>query len=331
LDQLSPEQFEALQSVTDDPAVQARIGLGLAEEEADKFVAAVRDFVKQHAGIPSSVECLFVLTDEASATSALDPGGVRAHVAAGKCCLTVNNKLSLLSAIDGTATFVNCTLRSRGCLAARLTQGGIYWFVDGRLVKWEGPGGRSEPTFSPFIRPFSEIRAIVVEHKEQCLDGERECRYWHDKANRILSGDKHSDGTEAIFQRSLLFWLLQNVRDKLTIYCECQGFGQDKTDVTVVTLSGKNIIEVKWLGTNVGDTSYPEARINEGLVQVGEYLERKVDTPVSGLLVVYDARSRHEHETKSGYDPQKRHVHCDEPMILYLESRTPSQIAATSS
>ena len=102
------------------------------------------------------------------------------------------------------------------------------------------------------------------------------------------------------------------------------------TDVTIVTLAGEHIIEIKWLGKNASNTEYKQEQINEGLRQVGIYLNND-SRAIRGYVLLYDARTKSEHKTKSTFDPTARHQMCDEPIILFLENETPSQAAKVQS
>jgi hypothetical protein len=99
--------------------------------------------------------------------------------------------------------------------------------------------------------------------------------------------------------------------------------GQDKTDITIVTEVGSIVIEVKWLGKNENNTSYVQVRINEGMIQVADYLNRN-QRLIQGYLVIYDARCEQEHKDKSSYPGASRHQKCEEPVLYFLRSETPS-------
>ena len=106
------------------------------------------------------------------------------------------------------------------------------------------------------------------------------------------------------------------------ICAEPLGLGQDKTDIIVVTVSGRHVVEVKWLGKNERGTTYAESRIGEGLRQVKIYLDND-DKLMAGYLVVYDARSAAENTSKCQYANADLHAMCARPMIHFLESVSP--------
>jgi len=102
--------------------------------------------------------------------------------------------------------------------------------------------------------------------------------------------------------------------------------GQDKTDITIVTEVGNIVIEVKWLGQNENKTRYVQVRIHEGMVQVADYLSRNAKL-MQGYLVIYDARVDDVHQKESAYPATCRHAKCAEPVIYFLRSETPSELA----
>jgi hypothetical protein len=163
------------------------------------------------------------------------------------------------------------------------------------------------------------------DHFNHCVAREQRVQYWHEKAKRILSTGV--EGTEAIFQHSLMTWLKDNVLDQLDVYAEpAKKFGQDKTDVIVIAPSGRYLIEVKWLGKNQNNTSYGEKRINEGLLQVKIYMDNTAC--VQGFLAVYDGRSEKDHQSKSSYNKKLMHALCNPPRIFFLDSANPSAAAS---
>ncbi len=101
--------------------------------------------------------------------------------------------------------------------------------------------------------------------------------------------------------------------------------GQDKTDITIVTINGTYVVEIKWLGKNA-NTRYNEQRINEGLVQVGIYLNNDGEI-ICGHLVIYDGRSLQDHKAKSNWDSSLIHERCSSPKIIYLDTESPSKAA----
>jgi hypothetical protein len=108
------------------------------------------------------------------------------------------------------------------------------------------------------------------------------------------------------------------------VFGETLGLGQDKTDITIVSVEGSYVIEVKWMGKNKSNTEHNEERIDEGLVQIALYLENDKQL-ICGYLVIYDARSLDVHKTRCGYNESLRHGFCQTPRIIFLESETPSQ------
>src|SRR5262249_15994725 len=139
------------------------------------------------------------------------------------------------------------------------------------------------------------------------------------------------DGTEKIFHTELFWWLNTFLTDRASVYAQPSGLGQDSTDIMIITITGgSHLIEVKWLGENEHTPAYRQPQINAGLIQVKVYLE-KDNKILSGDLVIYDGRERSLHDSQSKYSKRNLHSRCNHPYILFLESQTPSQIAAKSS
>ena len=206
----------------------------------------------------------------------------------------------------------------------------MYYILKGKLIAEVNivhPGAAPQSS-SRWHRPMRDIELIVDDHmREDCLN-ERGVQYWYDKPGRILLTGR--DGTEVIFQLALFRWLSRYVYDSLDVYAEPLGLGQDKTDIIVVTVSGRHVVEVKWLGKNERGTTYAESRIGEGLRQVKIYLDND-DKLMAGYLVVYDARSAAENTSKCQYANADLHAMCARPMIHFLESVSPSVAARATS
>jgi hypothetical protein len=159
---------------------------------------------------------------------------------------------------------------------------------------------------------------------EQDVSKEKSFKYWFHKPRRVLLAIPEK--TEKIFQRALFCWLDRYVSNKVRVIAETRGFGQDPADVLVITVRGDHLVEIKWLGTNQNGHHYGQERINEGLRQVADYIERD-DRIAQAHLVVYDARDGDSHRTQSGFDPACRHAQCSDPKVIFLESEAPSQRA----
>jgi hypothetical protein len=253
---------------------------------------------------------------------------IAGHVSAGRKLIWVDKNLRIVKAQVGNATITEVskvTLRKH-TLGFVIT-GDRYWeILEGQSRDERSVVGRITPVpFKTYARPAAELNDLLTDHFHHCVAREQGVQYWHDKSKRILSTGV--DGTETIFQHSLLTWLRENVLDQVDVYAElAQQFGQDRTDVVVVATAGRYVIEVKWLGKNKNNTSWGEGRINEGLVQVRIYI---TNSPcIQGFLAVYDARPEHEHKRNSRYKKTLMHSLCAPPRIFFLDSSNPSQVAA---
>lgn len=241
----------------------------------------------------------------------------------------VDEELRLISASDGEVRMTDCvSLTDKESALGVLVTGTYAWEILRGKVTNECDVTRRRvgtPVLSKFHRPMSEFEQILSEHMENSVARQQHIRYWKDRSKRILLAGP--DGTEGIFHLDLYWWLNNYVADKLKVYAEPKGLGQDKTDIIVVTLDGSYVIEVKWLGTNENKQKYDQTRINEGLAQVKIYLDNDSEF-VCGYLVVYDGRPLTDNQTQSGWNDSLRHALCQAPKILFLDNETPS-VAAT--
>jgi hypothetical protein len=202
----------------------------------------------------------------------------------------------------------------------------VYFVTGGRVVAERDAVlvGKQPPVGISFYRPIADFDGLLRDHAKQDVAKERSFRYWANKNKRLLLAKPEK--TEKIFQRALYNWLDCYVSDKLRVIAETREFGQDPTDVLVVTVQGDYVVEVKWLGENEHGTHYEQERINEGLRQVRQYIANDPRI-VQGHVVLYDARTEEEYGTQSSHDEGCRHEFCSEPKIIYLESESPSQKA----
>lgn len=325
----SPTQLKALRTVSN----AARVGsvLKLSMKDARKLRRSAIAFVRVNRNtLNGQWFALILMPDGRTGTQTLDGKTLTAHVGAGRSVIWLDRDFRIIKAQNSRANFENIakeTLR-RGTVGY-LVAGDQYWeFVAGYIRAGGSVSGRTTlAPFKSYARPAAELNDMLTDHFDHCVARERGVRYWHNKSKRILSTGV--DGTETIFQHSLITWLHDNVLDKLDVYGEpSQQFGQDKTDVVVVAQSGRYVIEVKWLGINKNHTTWKEKRINEGLVQVNIYMTN--NPCIQGFLTVYDARSESEHKQKSRYNKSLMHAQCSLPRIFLLDSSNPSHVAAAT-
>ena len=322
----SPEQAKILEALIN-TASQASAVLGLPIATTEGFVEAVNKFVSDHKDRIGDQPFLLVLTPVVSTGSQLSIATLVGNVQKGSPIIYVNQELRFDHAVAGEATVTQCSnLTEQENRLAILVMGGFgYHLLKGKVIR-EGsftPGKTGPPVISKFHRPIEEFDAIIVEHLDTALMGGQTV-LWSDRSKRILTSEP--EGTEAIFQRSLFWWLQQYVSPKLKVIAEQSGFGQDKTDITVITQDGSRVIEVKWLGENNKGKKYDKKRIDEGLAQVKIYLDND-GTLVAGYLICYDGRSLAIHQKESGWSHSLCHTLCQPPKVLFLESEVPSVAA----
>lgn len=323
---LTLDQLLALQKVTRDTACQAATALGIPTTAVEHFLHNVGHFVKEN-GATLAAYCYVLMLDNSSVGElSLDLRTLIDHIRKDKPILYVDPELRLVRAEVGSVRLSDCSAKTseQGKLGLRIERNYCHVFLLGKLIEEVdllNPGS-SAPTASPYRRPIREFNLIVLDHKRASVDREQGFRYWADRSQRVLLVGP--DKTEKLFHHDLFQWLRLFVSDALRVFGETRGMGQDKTDITIVTQYGDHVVEVKWVGTN-GRTIYGEDQINVGLAQLNSYMEND-PLLVCGYLVVYDARSLDKHTNASQFDETLRHIRCCPPIILFLESETPSEI-----
>jgi hypothetical protein len=318
---------EALRAVIGKATTTASAVLSEDAGRLEEFLANSLEFVKASSGILTS-PYLVLLGARDRRRKVLSASTAREHMVGGRNMFHVDEGLRLLSAVVGDTSLAGCSSLTDTEKAFGLLVHGTYvhFFLQGKIIGGQDAidPGAGEPRPCSFYRPMKELLLILRDHKSQRVDRQQGFRYWHDATRRVLR--KGSNGTEHLFHYDLYWWMGQFVSDGLRVYAEPSGMGQDKTDINVVTASGNYVVEVKWLGKNEAGMEYGQARIAEGIAQIGIYLKND-GSLVCGDLVVYDGRERGEHENQSTYDAGKLHSRCRPPVIIFLEGEQPSVAA----
>jgi hypothetical protein len=323
---LLPDQLEALKQSAGNSSIVAAAGTGLDPDNIGKFVDLVKEFVKAHKTFVQNKHFSFGL-GKTSGTAKVTKALFASELSKGNTIITVDENFMFLSAQKGDIKVRGSQERSKSGLSVELLCWGTYAFylAAGVVLEEEDlSSAKSDPpTLNPWRRPVSSFAEMLEDHMQRVVRREQGIKYWKDKKKRILLNPE--EGTERIFHRSLYWWLRENVADLIRIAAETRGFGQDATDILIVTAAGSFIVEVKWLGDN-GSKKYDRVRINQGLLQVKLYLDND-KTLVWGHLVCYDGRSEQEHQKESYHDASMQHKDCEDPTVLFLENKTPSEIA----
>lgn len=326
---LSPDQLKALQPLIN-TATQASSVLQIPLDKAESFLQNVATFVRQNHQRLGDNSYILILGPSSPEKGTLDIQTVLANLRKGKPVLYVDEDLHFIEAREGDVKIADCSVRTEGEAALGIRVSGSYvWDVLKGKVTNEGDVVRPNagaPVMSKFHRPVAEFDLILKDHMDNCIAREQLVQYWKDPKNRILLTGPNGTGTELIFHRNLFWWLKNFVADRLNVYAEPKGLGQDKTDIIIVTISGLYVVEVKWLGKNEKNTTWGKKRINEGLAQVKLYLDNNSEL-VCGFLVIYDGRPLDIHQTESDYNDSLCHPLCEAPKILFLDSETPSKAA----
>lgn len=326
--ELSPEQFASLKRILSEPAAKVAALVPVAADKIETVLGKLEVLVRRHAASFGGQRLLFKYVPGAIGGRVLTDRVIADLVKAQSPIATLGEDGTLLGASTGVVTMPLAATESENgptvCLLCSAGQIGV--FAAGKVVAEIGTAPPPLVGRADWQRSWMELRESFDDHFHHCIEKEAQLRYWADRRNRVLLVGP--DKTEKLFHHSLFWWCNHFIKDALDVYGETQGMGQDKTDITIVTEVGNIVIEVKWLGRNANNTSYAQIRIHEGMIQVAEYLNRPNSRLMQGYLVIYDARSSAENQNESDYPATCRHDKCKEPMIYFLRSETPSELAS---
>lgn len=317
--------MEALSLAVDD-ATRIAIHLGMDTSVVRIFLDNAQEFAKNNLIELSDVPYALVLnTKSNSGGSPLTFNDVLSHNnKAGNAVFLVDENLHLCQKKNEVADLVNCAnLSVKWRKPMVFVQENVFaTFVNGSFAGTDVNKARVPVTVAKFERRFVHFDDLIVDHYKNWLHNEKNLKYWHDKSKRLLLGGK----TEDLFHGSLFVWLDENITDKVTIFSNPTGVGQEKTDIHVTTVDhSQHVIEVKWLGKNKSNTEYKEDSIGAGLEQVKIYLNTGDYT--DGRIVFYDGRQKDISDRERNYPPECRHPECLEPYFIFLESESPSKKA----
>lgn len=323
------DQLAALQSVLDNAAVIAAI-LGVSLEEAENLLRAAETFVRSASSSLLNRRYVLSFRMSKSGKAPITVAEVLAAISTNRPIVQISSSSAFIRSDPGDTSLTGSIARTNKTDILELVwhEGTLHYVIGGRLIHDEKIASASGPTApsQAWYKPFAQFSLMLNDHMEGAVQYEKQLRYWKEKKKRILLVGP--DGTEKLFHGSLYWWLDTFLTDKLKVYAQPLGFGQDSTDIMVISSSGGvYLIEIKWLGVNEKNTRYARTQITAGLIQVKQYLT-KDKSILEGYLVVYDARKRVQHDSDSDYDKRHLHERCREPFLLFLESETPSQIGA---
>ena len=322
---LSPEQFASLKQTLSDPSAKISALLPSLDSLVTRSVLQrLWDLVCQHTESfgDGSLLCIYSPTQAGGTT--LDSSRVTQLIKSETLQVKIGDSTNVVSANVGTASLMEASSESgkQSTFCVLCSSGKLVVFAREKLIaeirtELHGPGENAK-----WHRSWKEMPLAMNEHFENCIQSEKQVRIWKNRRQRILLAGP--DGTEMLFHQSLFWWFTHFLRDAIDVYGETNALGQDKTDITIVTVIGKIVIEVKWLGKNEKGSSFAEIRIGEGMYQVKNYLDRDGGL-MKGYLVIYDARSRDKHENESDYPSDAKHDRAERPQIFFLRSETPSE------
>jgi len=330
MDNLLPDQIRVLSEVLQSDEILISAHLQMAREEIRAWLNSCDLLVRTHASALSGKHYTLALERVTSGTTACSLSHLLSAINDQPAIISLDLDGKWVSSSPGSPTISASMQRTKLSGGLELLVHGtyIYLILSGNLIAERDliDEAKLPPAGISFYRPTKQLRELIRDHAGQEITRETGVKYWADKQKRILLASPET--TEKIFQRSLISWLRHYVVDKLRIYSETRGFGQDATDITVMTGHGDYVVEVKWMGENEHGTSYGCAQISIGVNQIGQYLDNDPRL-ISGTVVVYDGRSSVD-STEPLPDRNNMHVRCEMPEIVWLESQTPSQVAAAS-
>lgn len=325
---LNPTQQAVLQDLLSDPATIAANLTGASVDALASILATAEALITTAQALVNDIPFALQLDLHRDGTTELTPQVIVTETRNGRTHLLVDRQLRLIESSVDSAKLIDAQRRTADTQAVEIICHGSYSYclVGGRIVRERSLVSTSSqaPVVNSWRRPMTEFDEVLGDHFREMIRNERLVRYWSNKPTRELLSDP--DGTERIFHTALFWWLDHFIADKIRVYAEPRGFGQDATDIIAVTFSGDYVIEVKWLGRNDKGTSYEQPRIDEGLRQVKIYLESDPRF-VAGYVVFYDGRAADKHMNDSAFDPASRHDNCPPPKFVFLESEPPSQVA----
>jgi hypothetical protein len=323
---LAPEQFASLKKVLSKPSAKASAALGVPTRHIETFLHNLETMARRGQLVLGQEKILVAYRPNKTGGKTFDGAAVTSSLKAGNAVFALGSDETIVETKKGAVTLLAATNKSdkEGSLCVVCGAGQLWIFTAGKLIAEIGDAPPPIAGRADWRRSWRELLKSFDEHFEHCVDSEKGFRYWHDRKKRVLLVGP--DRTEKLFHHSLFWWCNNFIIDAIDVHGEANAMGQDKTDITIVTEIGSIVIEVKWMGKNAKNTRYAQVRIKEGMIQVADYLNRNKRL-MQGFLVIYDARDDQAHSTKSTYPKKFRHTRCEPPVIYFLRSETPSEMA----
>jgi hypothetical protein len=204
----------------------------------------------------------------------------------------------------------------------------VHLFMNGRAIYYIANIMQSSRVGvdTPEKLPAREYRKLIENHHNRHVYKEKgSFKYWQNKTRRILICNP-----EIQFNKNLYSYLDLNVADGHVDRGATISGSEDSTDIRIITYGDGDmyIMEIKCLGrTKLSLSEKSDVWANEGLIQLGIYLNDEKDSKI-GVLVLYDGRKEskdiiwnHEIEWHPKIDR--------DPMVFFLESESASVKART--
>lgn len=173
----------------------------------------------------------------------------------------------------------------------------LEFYADGRCIKEiDILNPRSSPRQpTKLSRLAKDFPLIILDHYQKHVKYAQATEHWNDRDKRILRCAPQK--TEFIFHKDLWNWLEDHKTDFI-VFGEVNKLSPDRTDIELITIKGakRYILEIKWLGKNANNTEYKEDRIEQGIKQIKQYLQRDRQTLIAAL-VIYNGRAEGEYQS----------------------------------
>ena len=269
--------------------------------EMKKGIQNLIDFLKRNGSVIGENRFGIKLLDQPGGAELEDQLSVSAitdAISEGNNLITVNS--------DGYIVYPNSFIELSNESIGDASEGDVIALVDsGRYLELYASGRCIKeidvlnPMSNPrqptkFSRLAKDFPLIILDHYEKHVKYAQSTGHWDDRSKRILRCTPQN--TEFIFHKDLWVWL-DDHRTDFVVFGEVRKLSPDRTDIELVTIKGakRYILEVKWLGKNANNTEYKEDRIEAGIKQIKQYLQRERQTLIAAL-VIYNGRSETEYQ-----------------------------------
>lgn len=296
----NPELQNAITAVLKDPTTIIITEISsLNKEKVSFWLKACINFIKKNAHDIGSISYIIELSTVGNGTKPLSSSLVINQLKAGFNVFMVDHSLKLIrynniSSISGSS--LSQYSRRHGSVILHIINGVDFTIYANGITVREMNTTRPTmrpPVYKKTMRSGYDYELSIQEHYKNRIRFSQYSNHWHDKGKRILVGNRK---TEEVFQENLLNWLNENISDSKVVG-KVNKLSNDETDIEIQHLLGDCfLLEIKWLGENSSGTKYTIKKVEDGIVQVKNYLLRDTDV-LEAALIVYDGRTLEDFKT----------------------------------